>query len=118
MPPVDKDLTAPAWMEKAPLSPNSLYPAELNPSPGAPVMFGPNISGQVQLERPLLPTDKIKTGPFSTAWKGSYRQSFEGSYGSSGNDTIVFKANSASSIFGQGTTVQPASVRFLPAIKF
>lgn len=82
------------------------------------VMFGPNISGQVQLERPLLPTDKIKTGPFSTAWKGSYRQSFEGSYGSSGNDTIVFKANSASSIFGQGTTVQPASVRFLPAIKF
>lgn len=78
----------------------------------------PNISGQVQLERPLLPTDKIKTGPFSTAWKGSYRQSFEGSYGSSGNDTIVFKANSASSIFGQGTTVQPASVRFLPAIKF
>lgn len=78
----------------------------------------PNISGQVQLERPLLPTVNIKTGPFSTAWKGSYRQSFEGSYGSSGNDTIVFKANSASSIFGQGTTVQPASVRFLPAIKF
>lgn len=78
----------------------------------------PNISGQVQLERPLLPTGNIKTGPFSTAWKGSYRQSFEGSYGSSGNDTIVFKANSASSIFGQGTTVQPASVRFLPAIKF
>ena len=86
---------------------------------GSSVQAGlPNISGQVQLERPLLPTDKIKTGPFSTAWKGSYRQSFEGSYGSSGNDTIVFKANSASSIFGQGTTVQPASVRFLPAIKF
>ena len=82
-------------------------------------MFGrPNISGQVQLERPLLPTGNIKTGPFSTAWKGGYRQSFEGSYGTSGNDTIVFKASSASSIFGQGTTVQPASVRFLPAIKF
>ena len=85
-----------------------------------PLMFGvaPNISGKVQLQRPLLPPNSIKTGAFSTEWNGTYRQSFEGSYSASGYlDTIVFDANDASPVFGSETTVQPASVRVLPCIK-
>ena len=78
----------------------------------------PNISGKVQLQRPLLTPNGIKTGAFSTEWNGTYRQSFEGSYSASGYlDTIVFDANDASPVFGSGTTVQPASVRVLPCIK-
>lgn len=77
----------------------------------------PNISGEVQLERPLLPVASIKTGPFSTRWAGSYRQSFEGSYRSDGNDTVVFDAGKVSSVFGKGTTVQPPALYVLPCIK-
>ena len=77
----------------------------------------PNISGEVQIERPLLPVASIKTGPFSTRWAGSYRQSFEGSYRSDGNDTVVFDAGKVSSAFGKGTTVQPPALYVLPCIK-
>lgn len=76
----------------------------------------PNITGEVGIERPLWPANGLKTGVFSTRWEGSYRQSFEGSYGTSGNNILTFKANSSSSVY-QGSTVQPASVRLLPVIK-
>ena len=80
-------------------------------------MFGPNITGEVGLERPLWPAGGLATGPFSTRWEGSYRQSFEGSYGTAGYNILSFKASSSSSVY-QGSTVQPASVRLLPVIKF
>lgn len=82
-----------------------------------PVMLGPNISGELQLERPLLPTGGIHTGPFSTRWSGGYRYSFEGSYGTSNNNVVVFEASSTSSVFGERTTVQPDSLRLLPCVK-
>lgn len=78
----------------------------------------PNITGEVQLERPLIPPNFTKTGPFSTKWAGSYRYSFEGQWGNQANDTIVFSANSSSSFFGKASSVQPASLRLLPCIKF
>ena len=79
---------------------------------------GPNISGELQIERPLLPPNGIHTGPFSTRWSGGYRYSFEGSYGTSNNNVIVFDASSSSSIFGKGTNIQPATLRVFPCIKF
>lgn len=78
----------------------------------------PNISGELQIERPLLPPNGIHTGPFSTRWSGGYRYSFEGSYGTSNNNVIVFDASSSSSIFGKGTNIQPATLRVFPCIKF
>lgn len=101
-------------LQRAPDHPTPLHPFATSP---VPVMFGPNISGEVQLERPLLPVASIKTGPFSTRWAGSYRQSFEGSYRSDGNDTVVFDAGKVSSAFGKGTTVQPPALYVLPCIK-
>ena len=78
----------------------------------------PNIIGEVQLERPLLPTNSTRTGPFSTKWAGSYRYSFEGQWSNQSYDTIVFSANSSSSFFGKASSVQPPSLRLLPCIKF
>lgn len=77
----------------------------------------PNISGEVQLERPLLPPNNTKTGPFSTKWAGSYRYSFEGQWSNQAYDTIVFSASAGASIFGDASTVQPSSLRLLPCIK-
>ena len=112
MPPVDKDLTAPAWMEKAPLSPNSLYPAELNPSPGAPMMFGPNITGTFGAAiGGNVETDS--TGPF---WSKSIVGGRSG-WSGDGGTIYGFDVSRSDGTYGKASTVQPASLRFLPCIK-
>ena len=109
MPPVDKDLTAPAWMEKAPLSPNSLYPAELNPSPGAPVMFGPNITGVVPCQKGTASSGAFanQTETTGTRVTGNERS----------GTAVTFDASRSSSIYSSSSTVQPPAIRFLPCIK-
>ena len=112
MPPVDKDLTAPAWIEKAPLSPNSLYPAELNPSPGAPMMFGPNITGTWHHGSS---TDTASTGAVTDTGddrrKGLERISAYLPVNKS------FDASRSNSTYGNAQTVQPAALMLLPCIK-
>lgn len=121
MPPVDKDLTAPAWMEKAPLSPNSLYPAELNPSPGAPVMFGsgPNISGAFNANNGIGTKGQDYFWPegafFCTDETEPRRPGNAGGSGPGGRLSLT--ASGSSSLYGGASTVQPASVRVLACIK-
>ena len=66
------------------------------------------------MERPLI---RRAGEAFSTSYIGSYRYSFEGSYGTSFTDYVTFAARSSNSAYGNSTTVQAPSALLLFVIK-
>ena len=94
-------------LEKAPDADWPLYPTTL---PVLPVMFGPNITGQVNL---------------CGAWGGVASAGALSKSGSSGAPTggaangtnVYFDASGSRSVYGSSSTVQPSSVRGLFCIK-
>lgn len=77
-------------------------------------MFGPNIMGNFQMERPLI---RRAGEAFSTSYIGSYRYSFTGSYDTSFTDYVTFAARSSNIAYGNSTTVQAPSVLALLIVK-
>ena len=83
-----------------------------------PLMFGPNITGDFNAQ-PNSTGDNFKshaTGAFLTTnpYPGFINN---GTYNLQ-NGGYDFDASSASSIYGTASTVQPASIRLLPCVKF
>ena len=82
-----------------------------SPKPSLPVMFGPNITGEAGVTMSWGAGD-----PNGCLAFGSKKHD-----GASGSDTsgryLVLDASKASSIFGNGSSVQPSSLRLLPCIK-
>ena len=79
-----------------------------------PLMFGPNISGEFGYQR--------GDGDEYTAESGAFRLKSFGS-GATGISVIdgkgwTFDASRSSGRYGDSSTVQPASIRSLPLIKF
>lgn len=99
-------------VEKAPIA--YRYPSQsAREYPNSPVMFGPNIIGQVG----NLPWDNSGAGGAGalSMKRGQYKMgSSSGTYTWS---TIEFSAELANSLYGRSETMQPASLRALPCIK-
>lgn len=86
---------------------------EFCPSWNHPVMFGPNITGQVQ----------SGSGPSFGAWVGAFYD--DGSRGWNGDNIhgqsghgFHFSAANSSGVFGGSSTVQPSAMASLILIKF
>ena len=77
-----------------------------------PVMFGPNITGQInpvcQHNWTVKPSGAFSYGEARGVTGGDFF---------TGNTLFIFNANSSDSIFGRAETVQPASLQLLPCIK-
>lgn len=76
-----------------------------------PVMFGPNITGYFReagddLDAGGCIQTTQTTGGWVDAGSGGLRK------------RVDIDASRSSSSYGRSTTVQPASIRFIPAIKF
>lgn len=88
--------------------------------PKRPLMFGPlpNISGSVEMEgasgAALLYADAKVEGALQT--KGSSSVVPNGTDGNGKH--LAIDASRVSAVYGGASSVQPASLRFLPCIKF
>ena len=82
-----------------------------------PVMFGPNISGEIIAETrtgfSILYNDATTTGPFYKAGTANMLPSGEYSAGKH----IGFDASRETNLFGQSDSVQPPSIFLMPCIK-
>lgn len=88
--------------------------SQIHPVLAYPVMLGPNISGEFGYMRNDVDIYKHANGAFSTASAGR---------GYTGQDSTTgfmwtFSADRSSSKYGLTATVQPASLFFLPCIRF
>ena len=79
--------------------------------PEDPVMFGPNITGNTG-DRGGLTVDARDNGCFYI--QDASRNFNDGEWS---QVTLYLDASRSSSVFGGASTVQPASLRFLPCIK-
>ena len=81
-------------------------------------MFGPNISGSVELESSsgaaLLYADAKVSGAFSKTGSSNVVPNGVNSAGKH----LAIDSSRNTSIFGGSTTVQPSAIRVLPCIKF
>ena len=75
----------------------------------APVMFGPNITGEL----PSVRSYGTGTGAFYQGETG-YGYSH---MSSTGRDSVAFSAGRSSSLYDEASTVQPSSLRLIHCIK-
>ena len=83
-------------------------------------MFGPNITGSVK-NSSLYDHDESSfrspTGAFSVSGEARCVDD-EGGVREEGGATLTFRASASSSIYGGSASVQPASLRLIPCLKF
>ena len=94
-----------------PPEPDSAYDGYIHPACAYPVMFGaaPNITGDVTSDCTNTQSGIVSKASASTTvvtgnWRGGHANHLD--------------ASTQTSLFGRSSTVQPASVCVLPAIKF